>query len=220
MRGLALLFFALLGSVCAKAVAQAGDEWPDRQPEKWGLAIIDVETTGLIPGYNEMIDIGLIYIDLDGNILGEFFTRIQPDHPERASEGAKAVNAFSPERWEELGAISEPDAVAALKAFHQTHKGKRRIMLTAFNSWFDAAFLQAFLAEEGENWRDMYHYHVLDIPSMAFGQGKAGVTIPVLAEQYEVEAETRVPEDHTGQTGAAYNLALYRAMMGLNAEAE
>lgn len=220
MRGLALLFLAVLGSVCGTVAAQAADDWPNSKPEKWGLAIIDIETTGLTPGYNEMIDIGLIYTDLEGNVLGEFYTRIQPDYPERLSEGAKAVNAFSPERWTALGVLSEPDAVAALKAFHEAHQGERRIMLTAFNSWFDAAFLQAFLAEEGENWRDMYHYHVLDIPSMAFGRGKTGVTIPVLAEQYGLEAETRVPEDHTGQTGAAYNLALYRAMIGFDADAE
>ena len=32
----------------------------------FGLAHVDVETTGLDPDYHEMIDAGLIYTDLDG----------------------------------------------------------------------------------------------------------------------------------------------------------
>lgn len=204
----------MLFGLCPLAFAQDRDSWPNSEPEKWGLAILDIETTGLTPGYHEMIDIGIIYVDLDGNEIGRFYTRIQPDHPERLYDGAKAVNAFSPERWDELGALSEPEAAAFLKSFHEEHKGERRWMLTAFNSWFDAAFLQNFLAEEGYDWRDMYHYHVLDLPSMAWGQGNKGVTIPVLAQQYETLDETRVPEDHTGLTGAEYNLRLYRVIIG------
>lgn len=195
------------------ATAQTGTVWPDKAPEKWGLAILDVETTGLQPGHHEMIDIGLIYTDLDGNEIARFYTRILPDFPERASEGAVAVNAFSVDRWEALGAVSEAEAVDLLLAFHEAHRGDRIWMMTAFNSWFDAAFLQAFLAEEGYNARDLYHYHVLDIPSMAWGDGAMGVTSSVLAANYGLPDETRVPEEHTGATGAAFNLALYQAIV-------
>ncbi len=33
---------------------------PSEAPNDWLLAHIDVETTGLLPGYNEMIDIGIV----------------------------------------------------------------------------------------------------------------------------------------------------------------
>ena len=92
------------------AIAQE-HAWPDENPDAWLLAFIDVETTGLIPGHHEMIDIGIVMTDLDGSELGEIFVRIQPQHPERTDEGARAVNAFDEDRWRELQALA-PDAMA------------------------------------------------------------------------------------------------------------
>lgn len=213
MKHILMAFSACLVVTAGVASAQTGTVWPDKAPEKWGLAILDVETTGLQPGHHEMIDIGLIYTDLDGNEIARFYTRIMPDFPERASAGAVAVNAFSEERWKALGAVSEAEAAELLLAFHEAHRGDRVWMIAALNSWFDAAFLQAFLAEEGYSSRDLYHYHVLDIPSMAWGDGAMGVTSSVLAAHYGLPDETRVPEEHTGATGAAFNLALYQAIV-------
>ena len=66
-------------------------KWPHEHPDEWLLAFVDVETTGLKPGYHEMIDIGIVMTDLDGNGLGDLFIRIQPEHPERTEDGARAV---------------------------------------------------------------------------------------------------------------------------------
>jgi hypothetical protein len=44
---------------------------PSEAPDEWLLAFVDVETTGLIPGYHEMIDIGIVMTDLDGVEQGE-----------------------------------------------------------------------------------------------------------------------------------------------------
>ena len=55
--------------------------------------------------WHEMVDAGLIYTDLDGNELGRLYVRIMPDHPERLSEGARAVNGFSSTTC----AVSRPD---------------------------------------------------------------------------------------------------------------
>lgn len=69
-------------------------ETPTANPAGWLLAFVDVETTGLVPGYHEMIDLGLVITDLDGVRIDSLFLRIQPEHPERLSEGAREVNAF------------------------------------------------------------------------------------------------------------------------------
>jgi len=47
--------------------------FPHEAPGDWLLAHIDVETTGLIPGYHEMIDMGLVYTTLDGSMQDSFF---------------------------------------------------------------------------------------------------------------------------------------------------
>jgi len=64
---------------------------PSESPEEWLLAHLDIETTGLLPGYHEMIDIGIVFTNLDGNIIDSLFLRIQPKNSERLSIGAKAV---------------------------------------------------------------------------------------------------------------------------------
>ncbi|WP_376697268.1 exonuclease domain-containing protein [Wenzhouxiangella sp. EGI_FJ10305] len=59
---------------------------------------MDVETTGLDPSNNEVIDLGAIYTDLEGNEMDRFFIRIQPEHPGRAAP-AQALKDHSLGRW-------------------------------------------------------------------------------------------------------------------------
>src|SRR5687768_18310298 len=83
-------------------------------PGEWLLAFIDVETTGLVPGWHEMIDIGIAMTDVDGRVLDTLFLRSQPRHPERLSPGARAVNAFDAARWKTLGALTPEAAVDSI----------------------------------------------------------------------------------------------------------
>lgn len=185
---------------------------PAEDPEAWRLAFIDVETTGLVPGYHEMIDMGVVMTDLDGRILDSLFVRIQPEHPERTSEGARAVNAFDPARWSDLGALTPAAAVDSLRAFHDRTAGERPVLLVAFNSQFDAAFLDHLFRTSGGSWRELYHYFVLDIPSMAWALGYRDLTGTALADRLDVPDEPHVAEEHTGITGALLNARLYRAL--------
>ncbi len=114
---------------------------PHQVPEAWLMAHIDVETTGLIPGYHEMIDIGVVYTDLQGQILDSLFLRIQPKHPLRMDSGAYRVNNFNPQLWEQLGAVSIDQAVDSLRFFHAQVAGQKPVLMVAYNSYFDAAFL-------------------------------------------------------------------------------
>ena len=92
---------------------------PSESPKRWLLAHVDVETTGLLPGYHEMVDIGIVMTTLDGLIIDSLFLRIQTAHPDRLSPGAKAVNAYDAARWSQLGALSPSAAVDSITSFHQ-----------------------------------------------------------------------------------------------------
>lgn len=133
---------------------------PAESPDSWRLAFIDVETTGLVPGYHEMIDMGVVMTDLEGRVLDSLFVRIQPRYPERASAGARAVNAFDTRRWEELGALAPAAAIDTLRTFHHRVAGDGPVLLVAFNSQFDAAFLDHLFRSVGASWRELYHYFV------------------------------------------------------------
>ena len=211
-RILTLCVVAIQGSV---AIAQSPQmpPSPSEAPDEWLLAFVDVETTGLIPGYHEMIDIGIVMTDLDGVEQGELFIRIQPEYPERTQEGARAVNAFDAERWKEMNAFSTGAAIDRIVSFHQEIAGNKSVLMVAFNSHFDAAFLDHLFRARDRSWRELYHYVILDLPSMAWGQGNRDLTGHSLAKKLGVDDEPRIAEQHTGITGAQLNARIYRALM-------
>lgn len=178
-----------------------------------------METTGLQPGYHEMIDIGVVMTDLDGTELDRLFIRIQPEHPERTEEGARAVNAFDADRWRELNALSPGDAVERIVGFHQGVAGDRNVLMVAFNSHFDASFLDHLFRSNDRSWRELYHYFVLDLPSMAWTLGIRGLTGTSVSAALGIEDEPHVAELHTGITGAALNARIYRGLLAIRNEA-
>lgn len=188
---------------------------PVGEPDKWLLAHLDVETTGLVPGYHEMIDAGFVITDLDGNVVGSLYIRIQPEHPARLSPGAAKVNGFDAAKWKQLGALTTKQAVDTIIAFNKRAAGDKNVLLVAFNSQFDASFLDALMHREGHTWRELFHYFVLDIPSMAWSLGYRDLTGAALAKRLNLPDEPRVAEDHTGITGAMLNVRIYRALQAL-----
>jgi DNA polymerase III epsilon subunit-like protein len=191
------------------------------------IAIVDVETTGLDPAHHEMVDLGAVYLLHDGRELGRFFVRIHPPHPDRLDPGAAAVNGYSPARWRSLDAVDEAEAVQQWRRFHERMMRAAQapvvphdpasppvtVTFAALNAWFDQSFTDALLRRHGSSWRELFHYQILDLPSMAWAQGARELGGAALAARYGLEPETRDPLRHTGESGVEFNLALYRAML-------
>ncbi|MDE0757544.1 MAG: exonuclease domain-containing protein [Pseudomonadales bacterium] len=188
---------------------------PQTEPEQWLLAHVDVETTGLTPGYHEMIDVGVIITDLAGIELDRLFMRIMPAHPERAESGAVAVNGFSISLWRHRGYVSEAQAIDQWFAFHERVVGSREVLFVAYNAWFDISFVDQLFRKRGRTWRHLFHYFILDLPSMAWSQGVHGLTGQHLAQKLGIAVETRDPLEHTGITGAEFNVRAYQALISL-----
>ena len=186
---------------------------PSEAPDRWLLAHIDVETTGLLPGYHEMIDIGIVMTNLEGDILDSLFLRIKPQHPERLSPGAFEVNAFDPERWEALGAFSIAEAVDSIISFHKKTASNKQVLMVANNSHFDAAFLDHLFRSVHKTWRELYYYYILDIPSMAWGLGFRDLNSRQIMDIYKVPDEPHIAQQHTGITGAMVNVRIYRVLL-------
>jgi hypothetical protein len=70
----------------------------------------------------------------------------------------------------------------------------------------------------GHSWRELYHYFVLDIPSMAWARGYRELTNGALAEKLGVADEPRVAQEHTGITGAMLNVRIYQTLQQTGAE--
>jgi len=210
----------LIGAACASApnyvravdAAVPTSSVPSAEPDKWLLAHLDVETTGLVPGYHEMIDAGFVITDLEGKVVDTLFIRIQPEHPERTSPGAAKVNGYDAAKWKRLHALTPAQAVDTIIAFNKRAAGGKHVLLATFNSQFDTSFLDALMRREGKTWRELFHYFVLDIPSMAWSLGYRDLTNGALATKLGVADEPRVAEDHTGITGAMLNVRIYQAL--------
>jgi DNA polymerase III alpha subunit (gram-positive type) len=198
--------------VMAVESARAVSSSPATDPRAWLLAFIDIETTGLVPGWHEAVDVGVVVTDLEGQVLDQHFVRVQPDHPERLSEGARRVNAYDSATWKVSGALTAAAAAESLTRFHRRVAGDRPTLMVAFNSQFDAAFLDHLFRASGSTWRMLYHYFVLDVPSMAWALGYRDLTNGDLARRLGVADEPRVAQDHTGITGAMLNVRIYQAL--------
>jgi DNA polymerase III epsilon subunit-like protein len=207
-----------LAALTAPAMAQAQEPLPSDQPERFGLALIDVETTGLNPQFHEIIDFGAIYIDLEGRELGRLYVRIMPDHPERIDAVAKSINGFDVDYWRANGAVSEVEALRQIEEFHRKTAGARSMIFTAYNVQFDVGFTDAFFAKRGRSWRELWAWNALDLPSMAWGMGLRQTRNTPLALELGVEPETTNPLEHIGMSGAIYNLELYRAILARQAK--
>lgn len=203
------------GFVKAVDAAPVTSSLPTTEPDQWLMAHLDVETTGLVPGYHEMIDAGFVYTDLEGNVVDQLFVRIQPEFPERLSPGAQKVTGFDAAKWKERKALSTHDAIQRIFEFHNRVAAGKHVLLTTFNSQFDTAFLDALLRRENRTWREMYHYFVLDIPSMAWSLGIRDLTYAGVTSRLSVQDEPHDTEDHTGIADAMLNVRIYQALLKL-----
>ncbi len=187
----------------------------------WILAHIDTETTGLIPGYHELVDIGIVYTDFDGNILQEWHKRLMPLHPERADPGAVKINGFDPKVWRKEGALSPSRALEQMLAFEDDHFPGKTILRVAYNCKFDAAFFDHLFRDNGKDAdKPHYSYFWLDIPSMAWMMGYRFLSEADLAKALGVKDSPRAskgdsPLEHTGLADAETNVRVYRALLAL-----
>jgi DNA polymerase III subunit epsilon len=108
------------------------------------LVVVDVETTGWLPGQAELTEIGAVRVS-GGQLTGEFATLVRPDGP-------------IPEDICRLTGITDdmvsraPAACAALSAF-LAFAGD--CVLVAHNAQFDLGFLTAACAASGLSWPSM-----------------------------------------------------------------
>lgn len=206
---LAPLFVVLAVAFCPAARGQASAP----SNAGWVLAHIDVETTGLDPAYHEIVDIGVVYTDLDGNELQRWHRRVMPEHPERTEEAAARINGFDPKTWKELGAPTPREALQEWLALERREFAQKTILRVAYNSKFDAAFLDVLFRAHGLAFdQPNYSYFWLDVPSMAWSLGFRELPLRELAKRLGVRGTSDVPLEHTGLGCAEANVRVYRAL--------
>jgi hypothetical protein len=105
--------------------------------------IIDLETGSFTPKDGALIEIGYAYLrpDLEVEHLDSIYILPQPGKV--VSKGAADVNGYTPELWEERGAVPLEQAVATLtQRWHAVCP--RPLRFAGSNCGFDIRFMEAY----------------------------------------------------------------------------
>ena len=101
------------------------------------FAIVDVETTGLSPRQNRIVELAVVRVDSEGNIVDEWSTRLNPEGP----VGATHIHGIT--QVDVAGAPFFRDVAARLIPYISG------VPIAAHNASFDIAFLQAEFQRAG-----------------------------------------------------------------------
>jgi DNA polymerase III alpha subunit (gram-positive type) len=172
------------------------------------LCFLDVETTGSVFGYHEIIDIAAVRTASDASrILGKWQRRIRPQHPERFSSYARDLNGYTPELWagtEELTLSLWKEFVAFVKD----------CVPVCHNPSFDRAFI-TLAAAELDILELGLDYHWIGTESLAWPLYKQGVLSSLSLESLSAFFGVGVePRPHTALNGALVCWRVYQALMG------
>lgn len=154
------------------------------------IAIIDVETSGLDPRENEILDLACV---MDGR---GFHVKVKPTRMQYASERAIEINGYTPEAWED--AIPLDAALIMLNDFVGTSA-----VFMAYNVAFDWGFVYEAYRTCGLT--NPFTYQKLCLMSIAWAQNpeKTPPTLKSLCERLGIPPEPPVHQAINGARCAA-----------------
>ena len=174
------------------------------------LCFIDIETTGAIFGFHEIVEIGVIRTSPDAkNILLTWNKRINPTFPDRITEVARRVNGFNAENWSPEKATKQFWDQFVLKV--------KDAVPICHNPSFERGFISLAANCSGVSDLGLDH-HWIGTESIAWpivkNQGLEKFSLAGLCNFFGVESEAN---PHSALGGAEACLRVYRKLMELNA---
>lgn len=169
------------------------------------LAFVDLETTGIIPAENEIIEIAYVIVSQKTlKVQKERVFQVKPKHIETADPLSLKIIDYNNRDWSK--AISQKQA---MKNFARDAKGA---ILVGQNVSMDWAFLRKAFSEE--KIEDPLQYHRLDVMSMAFLVLKSEkalhrYSLKELTEFFHI----KVGKEHTALDDAKATYEVYKKLI-------
>jgi DNA polymerase III epsilon subunit-like protein len=137
------------------------------------LCAVDVETTGIIPGFHDLIQVAALPLNADLEPLTTvppFYMNLKPEYPERADYRAKKVTGLSMADLILTGVEKYRAADLFVEWFDRLNMPTsgtvgKKIMPLWSNGGFDKSFLLEWLGKETYNY--IFHFHERDTQSIA-----------------------------------------------------
>jgi DNA polymerase III alpha subunit (gram-positive type) len=151
--------FALIGLLACRRMLPASRK--PRELRACDLCFLDVDATGPLFGFHEIIDIGAVRTSPDASaIKGRWTEKVRPRHPDRLTAAARGLNGFRDDAWA-AASVSSPDL---WRKFVEFAEG---CVPVCHNPSFDRAFIT--LAAAGEGVVDLkLDYHWIGTESLAW----------------------------------------------------
>ena len=138
--------------------------------KKHRLAFVDLETTGLDPFRHEIIEIGIVIAEPQGDLFGkqslellsEHTIGVKPEHIETAEPKALEINRYHKRSWDH--------ALPPAEALRECARILNGSVFVAQNVTFDWTFLRMAAEHHGIDLERAVYYHKHDLGSMVFGK--------------------------------------------------
>lgn len=106
---------------------------------------IDLETTGLYPDYNEIIEIAIILLDSDLREVDRYVKKVIADDETRVHPKAREINGYDREKWKKQGAINQTQLSRELQSFFNRQNIEGRLINIGHRVLFDMGFMDVFM---------------------------------------------------------------------------
>ena len=107
-------------------------------------AAYDLETTGIYPEYNEIIEIALILFDSELIEIDRFVKKALPDKENRVHKKARQINGYDKNMWIRHGAVNQIQLAFMLKDFFNKYEIDKPLINIGHRVRFDMDFINAF----------------------------------------------------------------------------
>ena len=144
-------------------------------------AWIDVETSGLDPWKNGILQLAIIIEEQTGEIIHQQVLHIRPFDGDKVEESALEVNGFTASDIE--GFMIPKDAHLSLTALLDKHVARfdpmDKMVFAGYNANFDNEFVRSFFIKAGDKYYGSYFFSpVLDVMSFVADAIRKGVLAP------------------------------------------
>jgi len=121
------------------------------------ITFLDIETTGLDPIQQEIIEVGFVRHNPDGTVL-EWESKFKPQRMETAEPKALEINGYSEEAWKDAPLFNEHARLVA--------DALSNCLIVGHNVSFDIGFILEAMKRTGV--RHRISYHKIDTVTLAY----------------------------------------------------
>jgi DNA polymerase-3 subunit epsilon len=178
-----------------------------------GLAVVDLETTGLDSSRHSILQAAVVVQDWSGRVDDEWSTYVRPPSPLTCSLGPVEIHGIRRRQ-----VLFAPNVPSVLRHLAESTAGR---VLVAHNAAFDIGFLRAAAARHGVEWRWRGSLCTLALARKLGDRGRADHKLVTLCREFGIDfSRAHDALADARATGALLPLLLQRLGIETAAEAE